>query len=111
MRAGRGARPPHTSHSIGIRGSTVLRAPNTTSCSVSSIVSSASAAPRAALATAPEATERVAAEERVEQVVEPEVARGSGSGAGAAVAVVAEHVVAAPAFGVAQRLVRRAGPP
>ena len=66
------------------------------------------AAPGAALATAPEATERVAAEERVEQVVEPEVARGSGTGTGAraAVAVVAEHVVAAPAFGVAQRLVR-----
>ena len=53
--------------------------------------------------------EGVTAEERVEQVVEPEVARAPKSVAAAgtgAVAVVTEHVVPAAAFGIAQRLVR-----
>ena len=102
---GRPPEPPHVSHSTGMRISTVRRAPVTTSASVSSItrlgVGPASGAGRAA------AAEHVAAEERVEEVVEAELTRRrTGCRPRPRAAVGAEHVVLAAPLGIAHHLVR-----
>ncbi len=96
--------PPQVSHSTGMRISTVRRTPVTTSASVSSITVSASG-PRSRTARRA-AAERVATEERVEQVVETEPGRAERDPRRARCCVGAEHVVLAASLGIAHQVVR-----
>ena len=85
-----------------MRISTVRRTPVTTSASVSSITVSASGPRRR---PGPRAAEHVAAEERVEQIVEAELAGRERVSARAGRAVGAEHVVLAAPLRIAHRVV------
>ncbi len=82
-----------------------MRVPNTASSSVSSITVSGVGAGRRTGGTTRAIAEHVAAEERVEQIVEPELARAEPLARAGAI-FGSEHLVAATAFGIAQRLVR-----